>query len=310
MSGPPARPTAGSGATPWLAYACLAGSMALVGSYVALSKVLVAAFPVFLLAWLRFGIAGAAMVPWLKRAPGEGPLSPADRQLLFWESFIGNFLFSICMLFGVAATSALAAGVVLAALPAAVAVLSRFMLGDRISGRMAAAIALAVAGIALMAMARNPADEGLARSAPWWGYALLVGALLCEAFYVVAGKRLTGQVSPRRISALINLWGLALMTPLGVWQALQFDFGSVSGELWMLLVFYALAASMVSVWLWMRGLQDVPAPRAGVFAVMLPLSAALVAAGLLGETLGPMHGAALLLALVGLVLATWPAPRA
>ena len=42
-----------------LAYACLALSMSLVGSYVALSKPLVAAIPVFLLAWLRFGIGGA-----------------------------------------------------------------------------------------------------------------------------------------------------------------------------------------------------------------------------------------------------------
>jgi hypothetical protein len=42
---------------PWLAYACLAASMAVVGSYVGLSRVLVLAFPIFLLAWLRFGIA-------------------------------------------------------------------------------------------------------------------------------------------------------------------------------------------------------------------------------------------------------------
>ena len=50
-----------------LAMTCLALSMALTGSYVALSKPLVAALPVFLLAWLRFGIAAVAMVPWLKR---------------------------------------------------------------------------------------------------------------------------------------------------------------------------------------------------------------------------------------------------
>jgi len=47
---------------PWWAYASLAASMALVGSYVGLSKLLVAVFPVFLLAWLRFGIAAVAML--------------------------------------------------------------------------------------------------------------------------------------------------------------------------------------------------------------------------------------------------------
>ena len=102
----------------------LAASMALVGGYVGLSKMLVAALPVFLLAWLRFGIAAVAMAHWLPRSPDEAPLSRHDRGLVFLESFLGNFLFSICMLFGVAATSALAAGVVMSAIPAAVALMS------------------------------------------------------------------------------------------------------------------------------------------------------------------------------------------
>ncbi len=80
--------------------------MTLVGSYVGLSKLLVAVFPVFLLAWLRFGIAAVAMLGWLRARAGEPPLTRRDRWLLFWESFLGNFLFSICMLFGVALTSA------------------------------------------------------------------------------------------------------------------------------------------------------------------------------------------------------------
>ncbi|HSY29616.1 MAG TPA: EamA/RhaT family transporter, partial [Burkholderiaceae bacterium] len=50
-----------------VAYACLALSMSLVGSYVALSKPLTAALPVFLLGWMRFGIGGLAMLHWLKK---------------------------------------------------------------------------------------------------------------------------------------------------------------------------------------------------------------------------------------------------
>ena len=301
----PGRP----GAPLLLAYLSLAASMALVGSYVGLSKVLVAAFPVFLLALLRFGIAAVAMAHWVRRAPGERPLSRHDRVLLFWESFLGNFGFSICMLYGVAATSALAAGVVMAAIPAAVALLSWAFLGERITPRLALAVACAVAGIAVLALLKQPATATDA-AAPWWGYALLVGAVLCEASYVVIGKRLTGNVSPRRISALINLWGLALMTPFGLAQAIRYDFAAVAPPTWALLLFYSLAASMVSVWLWMRGLLHVPAPRAGVFTVMLPVSSALVGVALLGEDFGGGHLAAFALALAGLLLATWPARRA
>jgi len=53
---------AGRAAVPWGAYACLASSMAMVGAYVGLSRLLVAVFPIFLLAWLRFGMAAIAML--------------------------------------------------------------------------------------------------------------------------------------------------------------------------------------------------------------------------------------------------------
>ena len=137
------------------AWAALAASTTLVGSYVGLSKVLVAVLPVFLLAWLRFGIAAVAMAHWLRRRPGEAPLSRGDRRLLFWESFLGNFLFSICMLFGVALTSAVTAGVTMAAIPGAVALLSWAFLGERIGWRVLAGIGFAMAGIALLAVARG-----------------------------------------------------------------------------------------------------------------------------------------------------------
>lgn len=296
--------TPGVAGAPWGAYACLAASMALVGSYVGLSKLLVAVFPVFLLAWLRFGIAAVAMAHWVRRAPGEPPLNAHDRRLLFWQSLLGNFLFSVCMLYGVALSSALAAGVIMAALPAVVALMSRLFLGERIAPPVIAGIGCAVAGIALVSLGKPAATVEGAR--PLLGNALLVGALLCEASYVVIGKRLAGQVSARRVSALINLWGLALVTPFGLWQAGRFDFGSVATGHWGLLVFYSLAASMWAVWLWMTGLRQVPASQAGVFTVMLPISAAAVGVGLLGESLSGLQAAAFGLALAGVVLATWP----
>ena len=289
------------------AYLCLAASMALVGSYVGLSKLLVTMFPVFLLAWLRFGIAAVAMVPWARRGPHDAPLEARDRRLLFLESFLGNFLFSICMLFGVALSSALAAGVIMAAIPAAVALLSWIFLGERITRWLVLAIACAVLGIALVSFVQH---AGYGAPTSPLGPLLLMVAVVCEASYVVIGKRLAGRVSPKRISALVNLWGLVLVTPLGLWQAMGHDFGAVKPVSWALLLFYSLAASMVSVWLWMTGLKSVPASSAGVFTVMLPVSAGAVGVLVLGEPFTLVQAAAYGLALAAVVLATWPGNRA
>lgn len=298
----------------FVAYACLALSMSLVGSYVALSKPLVAALPVFLLAWLRFGMGGLAMLHWLKKPAHEAAMSRQTRQLLFLESFLGNFMFSICMLYGVSLTSAVAAGVIMAAIPAAVALMSWLFLRERISSRVWAAVACAVLGIGLVSLSKNelvaPASHGLeadlSSKPAWLGNLLLVGAVLCEAAYAVIGKKLTGVLSPKRITALINLWGFALVTPFGLWMAWGFDFAGVAPSAWGLLLFYSLAASVWTVWLWMTGLKTIPANQAGVFTVLLPVSAAAVGVIVLGETLNPTQMGAFVIALTGVLLATLP----
>jgi drug/metabolite transporter (DMT)-like permease len=294
------------------AYACLALSMSLVGSYVALSKPLVAAIPVFLLAWMRFGIGGLAMLPWLRKPADEPLIDSRMRLLLFLESFLGNFLFSICMLYGVSMTSAVSAGVVMASIPSVVAVFSWLFLRERIAARIWLAVACAVCGMALLGGASPSAAtraEAGASETPWLGNLLVFGAVLCEAAYAVIGKKLTRTISAKRITALINLWGFALITPLGIYSALRFDVRDLPPPIWLLLVFYSLAASVWSVWLWMTGLKRVPAAQGGVFTVMLPVSAALVGVIALHEPLSGLQLAAFALALAGVLLATWP-PRA
>jgi drug/metabolite transporter (DMT)-like permease len=290
-----------------LAYLALAASMAIVGGYVGFSKALVIVFPVFLLAGLRFAIAAVAMAPWLPRPPTEAMLDARSRRLLFLESFFGNFLFSIFMLYGMRQSSALAAGVIMAAMPAVVGLLSWLLLGERIGARIAAAIACAIAGIGLVALARDA--EGELASGSLAGSALLLAAVTCEALYVVIGKKLTASLGPKRISALINLWGLVLVAPLALWQLVDFSPRYIDWSYWALLFVYAIAASVVTVWLWMTGMRHVPAASAGIFTVFLPVSAAAVGVAFYGERFTAMQIAAFALALGGVMLATWPVRR-
>lgn len=290
----------------------------MVGCYVALTKPLAAALPVFLLAWLRFGIGAVAMAPWLRKTAGEAPISSQTRKLLFLESFFGNFLFTLCMITGVSLTSAVSAGVIMAAIPAAVAVFSWLFLREAASARTWWAIALAVAGIVLLALAPGQgsthSDETLGAAAPQpWrsvlGHLLLVAAVMCEAAYAVIGKKLTAALPPKRITAIINLWGLSLSTPMGIYMALQFDFAAVEPGIWLLLLLYALAASIWTVWLWMTGLRTVPASQSGVFTVLLPVSAAFTGVLVLGEQLQPLQMLALGMALSSVLVATVPLQR-
>jgi len=280
--------------------------MTLVGTYVALSKPLTAAIPVFLLAFLRFALAAVAMIPWTARSRSEAALSRTEHRLFFVMSFFGNFLFSICMLYGISLTTATAAGVILATLPAVVALLSRLFLREPLTRRGLLAVALAVGGIGLLQFVRH--DDGTSREAALLGNLLMFGAVVCEATYVIVAKRLAATRTPLRVSALVNLWGLALITPLGLAQLMRYDLSTITPPLWALLVFYALAASLFAVWMWVAGLKHVPANQAGVFTVALPLAATAVGVFVLGEPFTALHAIAMALAAAGMVLIS-TAPR-
>ena len=298
--GPDAATVHAPGAPTPAAAAKLLASMALVGTYVALVKPLADALPVFALAFLRFAIAALVLLPWSWRPATEAPLTRSEAGALFLQSFFGNFLFSVCMLWGVSLTSATAAGIVMSTLPVVVAVLSWALLRERFSRRLLLAVASAACGIGLL---QPGASRGAGTDASWLGTALVLGAVLCEALYVVIGKRLVPTRSPIRICAWINLWGLVLSAPLGLWQLSTMDLRMIDAPGWRLLVFYSISASFAAVWLWMSGLRDVPASRAGVFTVALPLAATAVGVGFLGEPAGWRHATALALALLAIALA-------
>lgn len=294
-------------AAPLSAYLFLVAGMAVVGAYVGFSKVIVETVPVFLLATIRFGIAAVAMLPWTFPKGGSAVVWPL-RGTLIAESFFGNFLFSICMLSGVARTSATAAGLIMSMLPAAVAMLSLIALAERIDRRTGIAVVLAVAGVGFLTLGRG---DGVAApdgpDAVVAGNALMVGAVACEALYVVLGKRLVdAAVGPMQISAWINLIGFVLMLPLGIWQGLHFDFDRITLLLWALIAAYAIAASVLSTWLWLSGLRHVPASRAGVFTTALPITSALVGIAFLGERPSAAHAIAFVCAIGGIALVARP----
>lgn len=279
------------------AYAALAASMMLVGAYVALSKELLTVFPPFALAWVRFLIAAVFMAPWLLTWRGKVASVPKhDRWVLFGMSFFGNFLFTLCMLYGVAHTSATAAGIIMSLLPAVIALISAWVLRERLTPVSLAVVALAVLGV--MSLSLNKADAGQT----FLGNSMMVGALLCEAFYVVGAKYLSRGFSPKQVAVAMNTFGLVLTTPLAMMQLGDVVWANISWGRWALMVFYAVSASQIAPWLWFNGLKWIPANRAGVMTVALPLTAALIGVTWFHEVWTIYHTAAFACALSGIVL--------
>ncbi|XQM34534.1 EamA domain-containing protein [Cupriavidus sp. H19C3] len=283
----------------------LIAAMALVGSNVGLGKSIIAEVPVLLFALLRFAIAVACLAPWYRPARMRR-VARAEWRNLFLMAFFGTFGFTLLMLGGVRLTSAMAAGVITSTIPATVAILSWLLLREHLSRRTVASVLLAVAGIAVLNVARGGEGTGGSGDHAFAGNLMILGAVVCESIYVILSRRLSQTLAAIEICAYTHLIGGLLMLPLGIAPLLTFDAGSVSPHVWLQLVWYALSASIFSFWLWMKGIRHVPAQLAGVFTSVLPVAAAAYGIAFLGERPGWAHGVALACVLAGIALASWP----
>jgi drug/metabolite transporter (DMT)-like permease len=279
----------------------LIASMLLVGSNVGIGKSIVAFIPVPLFALVRFVIALAVLWPLLR--PSKMRRVTRDEWInLFLQGLFGTFGFTLLMLGGVHRTSAVAAGVITSTIPAIVALFAWLFLRERPDTRALASIGLAIVGIAVINLAH--ADGASAPEGSFVGNLMVLGAVCCESLYVILSRRLTQTLAPIDICAYTHMFGLLLMLPVGLPAALSFDWAGVPPGIWGLSVWYGLAASVFSFWLWMKGIRHVRGSVAGVFTAVLPIAAALYGIAVLGERPTAAHGVALACVMTGIALAS------
>ena len=181
--------------------------MTLTGANVAFGKAVVAEFPIYVFVLFRFVVASAALllIVGTEGGPKLREMMPGQRRDLFLMSLLGMVGFTVLMFEGLKRTAAADAGIVTATLPAVVALLGVIVIGDRLSRMQTAAVALAVAGLVLVHT--TGAATG---TSTLLGNLLVGGAVLCEASFVLLGKRLAPPYRPLRLALGANLVGLAL----------------------------------------------------------------------------------------------------
>jgi len=193
---------------------------------------------------------------------------------------------------------AIAALIAICCAPLLIAGLAAVTLGERITGRVASALALGIAGTALLIVGPRTAADLSGRFVA--GVVLAVGASLVYALYVVLAKAVLVRTSPLPMAAVNFAVAALVLAPMlataGVSRQLAL------GWPWMLYLGAVTTAGAYAIYT--LGLRHVSASSAGIVALVEPLTATLLGVFLFGERLGVAGaiGAVLLFAALGLLV--------
>jgi len=279
----------------------LALAMIMLGSSFVAAKAMIEEVPKFLALAFRLGLASLILLP--IAAVRDRRLPRMDKEgwaLLLVLGVVGVVLFNWLMFSSYERTTACSAGIIFGMLPIAIAGLSWLMLRERPTGAALFAVLLAALGTAQLNLDGGP--NLIVEPVALIGNLMVVAAVLCEGLFSVLGKRLTARLSPLGLAALLSFICFLIVLPLGVHEALAFDFAALTASDLFGLVWWAFASGIGYFFLWLAGLARVDASKAAVFTVFLPVSTVSFAGLILGESVLTTHIIGTVAALAAILL--------
>ena len=236
-------------------------------------------FPPMAFMALRFALASVAMAVVLHVREGWKPLPRTTLLKLLGLGLVGNTLYQVCFIQGLAHTTAANSGMLTAGTPVMVALLGAVLGVERLSRPLLLALGLAVPGMLLIVSARGPELAASTRL----GDFLILGASLCWALYTVGIRSLGVELSALRVTALTMLTGAPGVVLLGLPAVASLELGRLGPGAWFGVVYSALVPLVLAYVVWSRSVQAVGSSRTALYNSGIPVVAALTAWLVRGE---------------------------
>ncbi|HEU4995422.1 MAG TPA: DMT family transporter [Gemmatimonadaceae bacterium] len=258
----------------------------------------------------RISLAAVALIV-IALVWGGSPPARRDVFALLALGALGNGIYQIFFIEGLARTRAGEAALVVGASPALMAIFGRMRGVERVSRRGAAGIALSMFGVALIVLGRAASGPGAAQ-----GGGSLAGDLLvlcgaaCWAIYTVLLMPYTQRISGWWVTALTILGGTIVLAVAGARDLVAMQWSSLPVTAWAAILYSGLGALVVAYFFWYYGVKRIGPTRTALYGNTQPLIALIVAWLTLSEvpTAWQLLGAATIVS--GVLLTRVPASEA
>ncbi len=248
---------------------------------------------------IRFSLATLTLAL-LVRGRGPTPrISRPDLVRLALLGVLGNTIYQMIFILGIARTTAANASLIMASCPVMVAVLGTALGRDRLPAPAWAGVGLAVAGLTLLLASGR---EGGLASGNLTGDLLILAAGVAWSAYTVLASAVMARVPALTATFVTFLSGTPVLVAVAVPSLLAQDWGAVGARGWFGAAFSGVFALGISYVLWNAGLAALGGARTAVYQNFTPVVAAAFAWLTLGErwTPGQFVGAAAVLSGIAL----------
>jgi len=216
--------------------------------------------------------------------------------------FIGNFVFQMFFILGIANTTAGNAALFAATGPVWTAVAGKIRGSEEISSRVWLGISLTVLGAGIIAFFK---DGGLSfGSDTLLGDGLILLSAVAWGSYTALCKPFLGEISPNRLAltTFTPIYPLLVIVSIPFWPGAEV-IADYSYDIWLAIVFSGVFSTGVAYLIWNTAIRQVGSSQTAIFGNVVPIIAIAVGFYYLGEIVQMEQVVGGLLILLGLMIA-------
>jgi drug/metabolite transporter (DMT)-like permease len=235
------------------------------------------------------------------RTQGGGWPIRRDAIALLLLGTLGNGLYQILFVEGIARTRAGDAALLISASPAFIAIIGRLRGTEHVHRRGVVGIALSILGMALVVIGTTSAVGGDQHPTLIGDILILVSAL-CWSLYTVYLQPYTHRVNGLHLSALTMVGGMVPLVAVAAPAMLATSWTHLPVMAWVSVSYSGIFALVIAYLFWYNGVRVLGPTRTAMYSNLQPVFAVIVAWLLLGETITVWQIAGAVSIITGLVL--------
>ena len=246
----------------------------------------------------------AISIPYLKR---DWPLVKKNWPLLAVLGMVGYTLFNVLLYSAVHYTTAINVVIEQAGIPFLIFLANFILFRIKVSLAQILGFSLTLVGVALTASHGDLAT--LLSLSVNFGDGLMLIAVVAYTVYTIL-LRWRPPIDWRTLMAVPAFFALLASLPLVIWEQARSASQWPDAYGWAAALYTAMFASLVAQILYIKGIEQIGANRAGLFINLVPVFGTLLSVAIIGEDLQLFHILALALALGGIAIAEKGKPAA